>query len=74
MGSITAKWRGALYVLQVLAAVAALVLAVGIVFFGWATQEQVLAVVTIAGALFVAFTGLLAKMNLTPDVPDVPDV
>lgn len=61
-----ANVRGWLYVLQIAAAVAAVVLAVGVVFFGWATQEDILLVCTVAAGLYVGFTGLLARLNLTP--------
>lgn len=67
----SSKIRGLLYVLQVIAGLAAVILAVGIVLFGWVTTEQVLAICTVAAGLYVAFTGLLAKLNLSPDVPKV---
>jgi hypothetical protein len=61
---ISSQVRGWLYVLL---AVFAVVLAAGIVLFGWVTQDQVLEVVAVAAALYAAFIGLLARLNLTTD-------
>jgi hypothetical protein len=60
--NIPAKVRGWLYILL---AVFAVVLAAGIVLFGWVTQDQVMEVVAVAAALYAAFIGLLARLNLS---------
>ncbi len=61
---MSSKLRGILYIGL---AVVAVILAIGIVLFGWVTQDQVMQVIVTAGALYAAFIGLLARMNLTPD-------
>lgn len=60
--NIPAKVRGWMYILLAALAVG---LAVGIVLFGWVTQDQVMEVVTVAGALYAAFVALLARLNLS---------
>lgn len=58
---LSAQVRGYIYIAL---AVLAIALAVVVVFFGHlVSQEQVLETVTVAGALFAAFCGLLARLN-----------
>lgn len=64
--NIPSKWRGYLYVVNIVAAVLALVLGVGIVLFGWVTEEQVMGTLAVAYGVYSAFIGFLARLNLTP--------
>lgn len=63
---IHSKWRGYLYIGNIIVAVLAVVLGVGIVLFGWVTEEQVLGILAVAVGLYNAFIGFLARLNLTP--------
>lgn len=63
---IQSKWRGYLYIGNIIVAVLAVVLGVGIVMFGWVTEEQVLGILAVAVGLYNAFIGFLAHLNLTP--------
>jgi hypothetical protein len=63
---ISEKWRGILYIAL---AVIAVVLAVVVVFLGVITSDQVLKAVEVAALIYAAFIGLLARVNLSPDVP-----
>lgn len=65
--NIPSAWRGYLYIVNIALAVLAVLAGLGVVFFGWFTQEQVLGVVTIATAVYSAFVGYIARLNLTPD-------
>lgn len=57
--------RNTLYVVAVAMAVVSVVLAVGVIFFGWFTEDQVFAVIALALSIYQAFIGALAKANIS---------
>lgn len=58
--------RSAVYLGNIIVAVVALIVAV-LVVFGVITEANVLAVVALALAFYSAFSGALARMNVTPE-------
>jgi len=58
------KLRNWLYIGAVALAVISIVLAVGVIFLGWFTEDQVFAVIALALAFYNGFIGALAKANI----------
>lgn len=59
------KYRNLLYIGAMVLGVVSIVLAVGVIFLGWFTQEQVYAVIALALGFYNAFIGALAKAHLS---------
>ena len=57
--------RNWFYIGAIALAAVSVLLAVGVIFFNWFTQEQVFAAIVLALGFYNAFIGALAKANLS---------